>query len=430
MSVTIFKDSEANAIFIEDSNGVQFMNSLQATAESGVCSIRDLAKNIYIVSSLSYDQFLDENGDDYGANAIEVCNALNAVFSASGSSSGNAPVITSSANVSLTTGETLNYELTANFGVGYEWDLSNVSGITLVEGNPRKLIGGSSLAAGTYSIPVKAINYNGEDNETLTLTVSSPPFANSKSIQFNNQDYLGANASLLSGTLGRSSNGSGSSDAWSISMWFKGSTASLGQTIFYFGDNDTTNGGYIQLMQLNSGGNKLLRLRYGSNNNCLKMETSAGSITPGTWHHILITYDGGTTGSSSADVDDYYGRFKIFVDGSTPARSDSQINYGYTSGIDADNLRVGRFSSGNYMRNGSKVDELAVFDSDQSSNITDLYNSGSPFDLSTLTTEPKHWWRMGDGDTFPYLQDNGTEGNCVFEMNNMTVADVVNDVPA
>ena len=30
MSVTIYRDSEANAIFIEDSNGVQFLNSLQA----------------------------------------------------------------------------------------------------------------------------------------------------------------------------------------------------------------------------------------------------------------------------------------------------------------------------------------------------------------------------------------------------------------
>ena len=36
---------------------------------------------------------------------------------------------------------------------------------------------------------------------------------------------------------------------------------------------------------------------------------------------------------------------------------------------------------------------------------------------------------MGDGDTYPYLQDSGTEGNCIFQMNNMTSADIVNDVP-
>ena len=36
---------------------------------------------------------------------------------------------------------------------------------------------------------------------------------------------------------------------------------------------------------------------------------------------------------------------------------------------------------------------------------------------------------MGDGDTYPYLFDNGTEANCIFTMNNMTSADIVSDVP-
>ena len=77
----------------------------------------------------------------------------------------------------------------------------------------------------------------------------------------------------------------------------------------------------------------------------------------------------------------------------------------------------------------TRVDELALFDSDQSANVSDIYNSGVPFDLSTLGTQPKHWWRMGDGDTYPYLQDNGTEANCIFQMYNMTAADIVSDVP-
>ena len=81
------------------------------------------------------------------------------------------------------------------------------------------------------------------------------------------------------------------------------------------------------------------------------------------------------------------------------------------------------------MRNNCRVDELAVWDSDQSSNISDIYNSGSVKDFDTLTDKPLHWWRMGDGDTFPNLVDSGTVGNCVFVMNNMTSADIVNDVP-
>ena len=106
----------------------------------------------------------------------------------------------------------------------------------------------------------------------------------------------------------------------------------------------------------------------------------------------------------------------------------SHNNYGYSGSIVGQNWRVGRFASGSHMRQ-AKVDELAIWDSDQSSNVSALYNAGAPFDLGTLGTAPKHWWRMGDGDTYPYLQDNGSEANCVFQMYSMTSADIVSDVP-
>ena len=358
----------------------------------------------------------------------EKVNAINALLQSSGTPTGSIPVITSSLDVSLTEGQTLNYELLADYGVGYEWDLSSVSGVTTVDFNPRKLIGGSGLAVGTYNIPVKAINYNGEDSETLVLTVTAAPFTNTKSINFNNQDYLGANASLLANTLGRTGNGSGSSDSWTISFWFKGSTSTNGaQTVFYYGDNDTSNGGNLHVLY--SGSFDRLRFHYGSINNNLRLQTQNNSVVANTWYHVLITYDGGTTGAASGSVNNYYSRFKIFIDGALQSTTNTNNNYGWTGNIDADNWRIGRFASGNYMKDGCKVDEFAVFDSDQSANVLGIYNSGAPFDLSTLSTEPKHWWRMGDGDTYPYLQDNGTEANCIFQMYNMTAADIVSDTP-
>ena len=428
--VKIYKDSEANAIFIEDANGVQFVNSLQATVENGFCSIYDLARGIDIVTDNPFDQFEDKNGNSYGNNSVEVCDALNAIFHSSGTPTSSVPVITSPLTISLTQGETLNYELTANFGVGYEWDLSNVSGVTTVEGNVRKLIGGSSLSVGTYNIPVKAINYNGEDSETIVLTVSTPPFSNTKSVQFNNQDWLGANASLLSSTLGRVGNGSGSGDAWTIAFWFKGGSNSTGgQTIFYFGDNDVDNGGNLFIRFL--GNSDSLRFQYGSLYNYLRWNGANNLLPSGTWKHVMICYDGGSTGSSSGSINDYYSRFTVYIDGVdvTSGGSWSNGSYGWSSGIDADNLRIGRYASGNYMQDNTKIDELAIWDSNQSANVSDIYNSGVPFDLSTLGTQPKHWWRMGDGDTYPNLQDNGTEANCTFVMYNMTSADIVSDVP-
>jgi hypothetical protein len=424
MSITIYKDSSANAVFIEDANGVQFINSLQATVSNGFCSIHDLAKDVDIATDVDYQEFVDQNDNSYGNNATEVCNSLNALFSSSGTSGTELPDITSSLAISLTEGQTINYELTANYGVGYEWDLSNVPSITTVDGNVRKLIGGSSLAAGTYNIPVKAINYNGQDNETLVLTVSTPPFSNTKSIQFNNSDYLGANASLLDNTLGRPGNGSGSGDAWTIGFWLKPTNSNSGRVLFYYGSNDTTNGGYIEVRLTSS--NKV-RLQYGSDNNHIKI-LAPTAVSIDTWQYITITYDGGTTGASNADISDYYSRFTIYIDGSAQTTNNSNSNYGWSGAISGQNLRVAKLVSGNTL-NGEKIDELAIWDSDQSANVSDIYNSGTPFDLSTLTSEPKHWWRMGDGDTYPNLQDSGTEANCVFVMYNMTSADIVSDTP-
>ena len=356
----------------------------------------------------------------------EKVNAINALVQGTGSSTGSVPVITSSLTVVLSEGQSLNYELLADYATEYEWDTSSVSGIVPTRDNRRNIIGGSSLATGTYNIPVKAINHNGEDSKTIVLTVTSAPFSNTKSINFANQDYLGANASLLNNTLGRVNNGSGSSEAWSISLWYKGSTSTQGQTIFYFGDSTTTNQGHIVLHQININGSKGLRLRYGHQYNKIQLQTTG--ITPNTWQHILISYDGGTTGSQSTQINQYYGRFNIIIDGVVKNTTNSHAAFGYSQGIPAENFRVGRYSSGNYMRD-CRVDDMAIWNSDQSANVSSIYNSGTPLDLSTLSAPPLHWWRMGDGDTYPYIQDNGTSGNCIFQMYNQTAADIVSDTP-
>jgi hypothetical protein len=141
-----------------------------------------------------------------------------------------------------------------------------------------------------------------------------------------------------------------------------------------------------------------------------------------------MTYDGGTTGASSGDINNYYSRFKIYIDGVNQTTNNTNSNYGWSGAISGQNLRIAKLVSGNTL-NGEKIDELAIWSSDQSSNISDIYNSGVPFDLSTLVNEPKHWWRMGDGDTYPYLQDSGSLGTLIWELYNMTLANIVNDVP-
>jgi hypothetical protein len=435
MAITVFRDDDANAVVLKvdatGGGGRKFNNELRAIGNGdNTCSILNPDRSngdtdFHEVTGVPFADFVDEDGNALGASETEACNVLNAILRQTGSIDGSAPVITSATAITVSDSDAVNYTLTATNGVGYEW--SNIpAGLSIQNGNARKLIGTITGGAGTYTPSMTATNYYGQDTETLTITVTSS-FANTKSIDFVNQDYLGANAALLDAELGRASNGAGSGDAWTIHLWFKGGThQNNSQTIFYFGDNDVTNGGHLFMRFM--GGSDTLRFQYGSSNNYLRWEGAADLTPSGTWKHVMVCYDGGTTGSSSGSINDYYGRFTVYVDGSdvTSGGTWSHSNYGWSSGIDADNLRVGRYSAGNYMRD-SLVDELAVWGSDQSANIAAIYNSGTPHDLSALGTAPDHWWRMGDGDTYPNIQDN--IGSATFVMYNMTAADIVNDVP-
>ena len=440
MAIKVFRDDDANAAVLKvdatGAGGRRFNNELRAIGnEDGTCSILNPDKStddndFHEVTSVAFTEFVDENGDALGADEASTTNALNAILRNTGSIDGSAPVITSSTAITVSDNTPVNYTLTASNGVGYEW--SNIpAGLSIQNGNARKLIGTITGGAGTYTPTMTATNYYGQDTQTLTITVTSS-FANTKSLDFENQDWLGANAALLDAELGRPGNGRGvvngvAPDAWTIAKYFKGGTASNNsQTIFYFGDNDGTNGGHLFMRFL--GGSDTLRFQYGSQNNYLRWEAASNALPAGTWKHAMLCYDGGTTGSSSGSVNDYYSRFTVFIDGVnvTSAGTWSHSNYGWSGGIDADNLRVGRYSAGNYMRD-CLVDEIAIWGSDQSANIAAIYNSGTPHDLSQLDTPPDHWWRMGDGDTYPNIQDN--VGTATFVMYNMTAADIVNDVP-
>ena len=78
------------------------------------------------------------------------------------------------------------------------------------------------------------------------------------------------------------------------------------------------------------------------------------------------------------------------------------------------------------------LDEVSIFDYELTSGqVTSIYNSGTPTDLDNTSgvTAPVHWWRMGDGDTFPTITDVGTTGGNDGTMTNMESGDIVTDTP-
>lgn len=431
--IRIYKDSNARAIFIvQGIVGSYPLNCLKAISniDTNTVSVQNLAKkypnddDFFEISNISYDLYTDLNGATYGSSATEVANALNAIFSETGSPiSTNIPVITSSLGISASDGEPINYFLTADYGVGFEWD--NIpSGLGIAQENERNLIGSIQDGVGTYNLTMIACNYYGVTSATLVIDVSSS-FSNTKSIRFNRNDYLNGVAET-DNPLHRSGNGSGASDAWTLVLWFKpGTSTNSAQTILYYGGTVPSTEGHVRLQY--NGTDNNLKFRYGTNFNNLELDTPDNSITNG-WYHIAITYDGGETGSGSASVNDYYSRFEIRIDNVIQSTTNSHVNYGYSNDISDDVFRIGKLSSSSStLRNNCNVEELALWNSDQTSNLSTIYNSGIVHNLANLGEPPYHYWRMGDGDSYPNILDNIS--NADFEMINMTAADIVNDVP-
>ena len=289
---------------------------------------------------------------------------------------------------------------------------------------------------GTHVIACKAGNVlGGITNFNITLNVIEPVYTNTKSLLFRDgvSSYLGGNAALVT-SLERSSNGSGSADAWTIAFVFKGSTSNTGQTVFYYGNSDVTNQGHIEIKQTNHNGLKRLRIRYGTNHNHLQLTTPSGSVDPTKFQHVIVSYNGGTTGSASNSVSSYYSRFKVIIDGVEQTTSNTHSNNGYNGSIIGHNFRVGRFASGNYPR-GMLINQLAIWNSDQSSNAAGLYNGGSTQDISKLVSgsgnmntnylPPAHYYEIED--SVNTIQD--IIGTAHLVGYNFISSDLVDDAP-
>ena len=124
-------------------------------------------------------------------------------------------------------------------------------------------------------------------------------------------------------------------------------------------------------------------------------------LYPGVWYHLVCTYDGSKTA----------GGLTLYRNGSASTTTDySAGNYaGMPSTSEA--LKIGKFNLNGSVMNGL-VDEVAIFDYElTSSQVIDLYNSGTPADISSLN--PVGWWRMGEDDsrTGTIITDRGSGGN-------------------
>ena len=277
----------------------------------------------------------------------------------------------------------------------------------------------------SYVINCKAGNaIGGIVNFTVTLNVAEIVYTNSKSLKFsaNSNAYL-AGPHATANSMARSGNGSGSADAWSLSMWVKPSSSTNVQTLFYYGGDDLTNEGRIEVQQF-SGNNVMFK--YGSANNYLYF-IGVGNFPTNQWNHILVTYNGGATGVNQADISTYLTNFTFSVNGANGASQVQHGNYGYAGSIIADRFRIGRLGGGTstqYISDGI-INQVAIWGTDESANLATIYNSGATQDLSLLTSAPLHYYEIETSvTTVPDLI--GTADLTGF---NFATSDLVTDAP-
>ncbi|MHA2426443.1 MAG: LamG-like jellyroll fold domain-containing protein [Candidatus Hermodarchaeia archaeon] len=133
--------------------------------------------------------------------------------------------------------------------------------------------------------------------------------------------------------------------------------------------------------------------------NMLQVRNNSNAWRDGTWRHWCITYDGS---SAAAGV-------TMYLDGSPVATT---TNNDSLTGSTISTAEMGfgcRVSESSYFFAG-KLDEVSIYDKELTAGeVSAIYNGGDPTDLSLLSTAGNlaGWWRMGEGDAYPTIYDNG-----------------------
>ena len=117
----------------------------------------------------------------------------------------------------------------------------------------------------------------------------------------------------------------------------------------------------------------------------------------GEWHHWFLLI----AGSGTSDITNS----RLFVDG-------VEISSGTTisSGAPAA-WTVSQIGTGFYVYLSCSIDEVAIWQSDQTSNISTIYNSGTPADLTSLS--PVAWYQFNEGSGTTAIDSAGSNNGTI-----------------
>jgi hypothetical protein len=204
-------------------------------------------------------------------------------------------------------------------------------------------------------------------------------------------------------------------NVYSCSLWFKTTETHFSLPIAGFGKSGSQYGG-IRFIPVVAG-------RAVEFNDGFQYIAAGGlsnsDVFDGAWHHVAIVYvDSGYTTSTGTATNNGKG-YKIFIDGTRVDTVVSLTSHAYSLATTSSFFSVGKERTDFF---DGPIDEVAIFGSSLSdANITTIYNSGVPGDLSSFS--PTLWWRMGDNDggTGTTVTDQGKDSSGNPSNNNGTL---------
>ena len=144
------------------------------------------------------------------------------------------------------------------------------------------------------------------------------------------------------------------------------------------------------------------------------------------WHHCLLNYV--ASGYETVDgVASNSGKgYQIWLDGTRVDTALGSTSHNFDLAATTNKFKLAREGQRGLYYYGGLIDEVSIFGSSLSeSNISDIYNSGTPTDLSSYS--PTLWWRMGDNDSGAgtTITDQGSGGNNGSLVNGPTFSETV-----
>lgn len=240
-----------------------------------------------------------------------------------------------------------------------------MSTLNTTTSSPRPSLGAGDVGKTYYETDSrKILVWDGSAfNEYNRDAIVYPSLANRYGIILDgSNDYLdiGVNGDIAELT---------SASAFSFCFWLKLHSSNNLEVVTSSG---TTSGDRFQFVL--DGGN--MDVYFGTNASI----SGSISIVNNTWNHYAL-FKNGTNAS-------------LYINGSldnstTSAPSTLSSNAGK-------DLKIGSTAIFNGYYIDGEFDEVALWGSDQSSNLSSIYTGTTPANLTGLS--PDHWWRMGDGD--------------------------------